>query len=130
MTATAMPLAWVWVMILLTSASMAAPLGIVCAVAATGRQKAVKSTANSGRTFFRVLMVAVLSELDPDWWCCQESIPSSWFELRTGPGKVQRFFIRVVALCGPDFRTLAAMWKQFAYVSDGSEAVLQLTESA
>src|SRR5438874_287267 len=62
-----MPLARVWVMILRTSASMAAPLGIVCAPTTLGRPTAVKSTAKSERAFFRVLMAAVLSEPDPDW---------------------------------------------------------------
>src|ERR1700689_2796153 len=48
MTATAMPLASVWVMIFLTSPSMAAPLGIVCETTATGRQQAAKNTVKSG----------------------------------------------------------------------------------
>src|ERR1017187_5680509 len=66
MTATAIPLAWVRVMILPTSASMAVPVGIACAKAVTGRQKAGKSTAKNGRTLFLVLMMIVLTELDPD----------------------------------------------------------------
>src|ERR1035441_9500553 len=66
MTATAIPLAWVRVMSLPTSASMAAPLGIVCARVVTGRQKAGKSTAKNGRTLFRVLMMIVLTELNRD----------------------------------------------------------------
>src|SRR5450631_116027 len=67
MTATAMPLASVWVMILLTSPSMAALLGIVCETTATGRQQAARSTVKSGK-FFRVAMdEQVLSELDPEW---------------------------------------------------------------
>src|ERR1700683_2793899 len=57
MTPTAMPLASVWVMILLTSPSMAAPLGIVCETAATGRQQAARTTVkNGGRTLFCVPM--------------------------------------------------------------------------
>src|ERR1700733_8941835 len=66
MTATAMPLAWVWVMIFPTSASMAAPLGIVCATAATVRQKAAKTTPKSGGGFCLVLTLTVRSELGPD----------------------------------------------------------------
>jgi hypothetical protein len=56
----------VWVMILPTSASMAAPLGIVCATASTERQKAGKSKAKSGKPSFLVLIVIVRSELHPD----------------------------------------------------------------
>src|ERR1035438_9243120 len=66
MTATVMPLAWVRVMILPTSASMAASLGIACARAVTGRQKAGKSMAKNGRTLFLVLMMIVLTEPDHD----------------------------------------------------------------
>src|ERR1035438_10146112 len=66
MTATVIPLAWVRVMILPTSASMAVLLAIACAKAVTGRQKAGKSTAKNGRTLFLVLMMIVLAEPDPD----------------------------------------------------------------
>jgi hypothetical protein len=45
---------------------MAAALGIVWATTAIGMQKAVKSTAKSERAFFRVLIMAVLSEPDLD----------------------------------------------------------------
>src|ERR1017187_787002 len=87
MTATAIPLAWVRVMILPTSASMAVPLGIACAKAVTGRQKAGTSTAKNGRTLFLVLMMIVLTELDPDglfrqrctlWGLTQSYAPGAW----------------------------------------------------
>src|ERR1019366_4657133 len=51
-------------MILPTAASMAVPPGTVCAAIAMGRQLATRSTAISGRAFFRTRMVKVLS--DPD----------------------------------------------------------------
>src|SRR5450755_3242393 len=62
MTATAMPLAWVPVMILPTSASMAVPLGIVCAIAAMGLPRVARKSARSGTTFFHVPTVIILSE--------------------------------------------------------------------
>src|SRR6476620_11541007 len=76
MTARAMPLAWVRVMILLTSASIAAPLGIVCATAATGRQKAGKNKVKSGRTPFLVLIVIIRSSLHPTDDLSDEGVPS------------------------------------------------------
>jgi hypothetical protein len=63
MTATAMPLALVRVIILPASASMAAPLGIVCAAAATGRQKAAQTTVKAGRSFEVGLIVMLRSQL-------------------------------------------------------------------
>jgi hypothetical protein len=65
-TATAMPLARRVGHDLASFASMAAPLGIVCAPTTIGRPEAVKSTAKSAKILFRVLMAAVLSEPDPD----------------------------------------------------------------
>ena len=59
----AMPLAWVAVMILLTSPSMTAPLDIVWAKAATGKQKMANGRAKSGRAFFIVLIVTDCPDL-------------------------------------------------------------------
>jgi quercetin dioxygenase-like cupin family protein len=58
MTATAIPLAFVRLMILLTSASMAAPPGIVCDAAAKGKQKTGASSVQSETT--RVALPAMV----------------------------------------------------------------------
>src|SRR5579864_9028356 len=74
MTATAIPLALVWVIILLTSPSMAAALGIDCANAAAETQNAADNRTKSGRSLFHILMGFLLELHRDELWFSEQGL--------------------------------------------------------